>query len=158
MSLTGLASIGLTGGLIGRSIDPSSHFAARFLTESRVPHDSRTMPARRSPRQAAWRVLSHSSEPSSRLILIYAIAIGAFQGTNTILALFLNARFAVTEKTIGYFFMYIGAISVFTRVLWLGRAVDRFGEVQLSRFGIILLAGTVIFLFLLAVKEMLEEK
>jgi MFS family permease len=116
-------------------------FAARFLTESRVPHDSRTMPARRSPRQAAWRVLSHSSEASSRLILIYAIAIGAFQGTNTILALFLNARFAVTEKTIGYFFMYIGAISVFTRVLWLGRAVDRLGEARLSRFGIVLLAG-----------------
>jgi MFS family permease len=116
-------------------------FAARFLTESRVPHDSRTMPARRTPRQAAWRVLSHSSEASSRLILIYAIAIGAFQGTNTILALFLNARFAVTEKTIGYFFMYIGAISVFTRVLWLGRAVDRFGEARLSRFGIVLLAS-----------------
>ncbi|MEO8257525.1 MAG: MFS transporter [Acidobacteriota bacterium] len=116
-------------------------FAARFLTESRVPYDARTMPARRSTRQAAWRVLTHSREASSRLILIYAIAIGAFQGTNTILALFLNARFAVTEKTIGYFFMYIGAISVFTRVLWLGRAVDRFGEARLSRFGIILLAG-----------------
>src|SRR6185503_5187970 len=116
-------------------------FAARFLRESRVPHDHGKSTPGRSPRQAAWRVLSHSSEASSRLILIYAIAIGAFQGTNTILALFLNVRFGVTEKTIGYFFMYIGAISVFTRVLWLGRAVDRFGEVQLSRFGIVLLAG-----------------
>lgn len=115
-------------------------FAARFLRESRVPHEHHHADGRRSPRQAAWRVLSHSSEPSSRLILIYAIAIGAFQGTNTILALFLNARFAVTEKTIGYFFMYIGAISVFTRVLWLGRAVDRLGEAMLSRVGIVFLA------------------
>ena len=121
-------------------------FAARFLTESRVPHDHSTTAKRRTPRQAAWRVLSHSSEPSSRLILIYAIAIGAFQGTNTILALFLNARFDVTENTIGYFFMYIGAISVFTRVLWLGRAVDRIGEARLSRVGIVLLASGLLFM------------
>lgn len=121
-------------------------FAARYLSESRVPHDHQSHAARRSPRQAAWRVLSHSGEPSSRLILIYAIAIGAFQGTNTILALFLNARFQVTEKTIGYFFMYIGAISVFTRVLWLGRAVDRLGEAKLSRVGIVLLASGLLFM------------
>jgi MFS family permease len=116
-------------------------FAARFLRESRAGHDHASAATHSSPRQAAWRVISHSAEPSSRLILIYAIAIGAFQGTNTILALFLNARFAVTEKTIGYFFMYIGAISVFTRVLWLGRAVDRLGEARLSRVGIVLLAS-----------------
>jgi len=116
-------------------------FAARYLSEARAPHEHHAAAAGPSPRQAAWRVLSHSGEASSRLILTYAIAIGAFQGTNTILALFLNARFQVTEKTIGYFFMYIGAISVFTRVLWLGRAVDRLGEARLSRVGIVLLAG-----------------
>ena len=116
-------------------------FAWRFLNESRdltEPHDARA-PTRTSG-QAIWRVISHSGEPSSRLIWIYAIAIGAFQGVNTVLALFLNARFQVTEETIGYFFMYIGAISVFARVLVLGRAVDRFGEARLSRWGIALLA------------------
>src|SRR5262245_18243618 len=120
-------------------------FAARFLKESRVAHDQPSA-ERRSPRQAAWRVISHSSEPSSRLILIYAIAIGSFQGTNTILALFLNARFDVTERTIGYFFMYIGAISVFTRVLLLGRAVERMGEAKLSRVGVVLLASGLLFM------------
>ena len=73
-------------------------------------------------------MISHSSEPASRLILIYAIAIGAFQGSFSVLALFLNARFQVTEQTIGYFFMYVGSISVFTRVLLLGRMVDWLGE------------------------------
>jgi MFS family permease len=87
-----------------------------------------------------WRVISHSSEPSSRLIWIYAIAIGAFQGSFAVLALFLNARFQVTEQTIGYFFMYVGAISVFTRVLLLGRMVDWLGEAKLSRVGLVLLA------------------
>jgi len=98
----------------------------------------------RKSRQAIWRVISQPSEPSSRLILIYAIAIGAFQGTFAVLALFLNARFAVTKELIGYFFMYTGAISVFARVLLLGRMVDWLGEAKLSRLGLILLAAGVV--------------
>jgi MFS family permease len=120
-------------------------FAARYLTESR---DFSELPqageVRRTSAQAIWRVISHSSEPSSRLIWIYAIAIGAFQGSFSVLALFLNARFQVTEQTIGYFFMYVGAISVFARVLLLGRAVDWLGEANLSRLGIVLLAAGVL--------------
>lgn len=120
-------------------------FAARYLTESReLSEQSPTGEVSRTSRQAIWRIISHSSEPSSRLIWIYAIAIGAFQGSFSVLALFLNARFQVTEQTIGYFFMYVGAISVFTRVLLLGRAVDRLGEANLSRLGLILLATGVL--------------
>ena len=100
--------------------------------------------APRKSRQAAWQIISHSSEPSSRLIWIYAIAIGAFQGSFSVLALFLNARFQVTEQTIGYFFMYTGAISVFARVLLLGRMVDWLGEAKLSRLGLVLLASGVV--------------
>jgi nitrate/nitrite transporter NarK len=65
---------------------------------------------------------------------------GAFQGVNAILALFLADRFGVTEKTIWIFFTYIGVISVLTRALVLGWAVDRFGEARLSRVGSSLLA------------------
>ena len=120
-------------------------FAARYLTESRNPADHVvTDEPRKSSRQAIWRVMSNSSEPSSRLIWIYAIAIGAFQGSFSVLALFLNARFQVTEQTIGYFFMYVGSISVFTRVLLLGRMVDWLGEARLSRLGLILLAAGVL--------------
>jgi MFS family permease len=50
----------------------------------------------------------------------------------------------VTEQTIGYFFMYVGSISVFTRVLLLGRMVDWLGEARLSRLGIVLLAVGVV--------------
>jgi predicted MFS family arabinose efflux permease len=116
-------------------------FAARYLTEARDPTEEvATGEERRTSRQAMWRVISHSSEPASRLIWIYAISIGAFQGSFSVLALFLNARFQVTEQTIGYFFMYVGAISVFTRVLLLGRMVDWLGEAKLSRVGLVLLA------------------
>jgi len=120
-------------------------FAARYLTESRdasEPAAGGDVPRRSA--EAVWRVISQPSEPSSRLIWIYAISIGAFQGSFAVLALFLNARFQVTAQTIGYFFMYVGAISVFTRVLLLGRMVDWLGEARLSRLGLILLAAGVI--------------
>jgi MFS family permease len=121
-------------------------FAARYITESRdlTEHAPVEGEVRRSSREAIWRVISHSKETSSRLIWIYAIAIGAFQGSFSVLALFLNARFQVTEQTIGYFFMYIGSISVFTRVLLLGRMVDWLGEAKLSRIGLLLLGAGVV--------------
>jgi len=120
-------------------------FVARYLKESRdFSEQPQVGEIRRSSFQAIWRVISHSSEPSSRLIWIYAIAIGAFQGSYTVLALFLNVRFQVTKETIGYFFMYVGAISVFTRVLLLGRMVDWLGEAYLSRLGLVLLAAGVV--------------
>src|SRR6266446_263367 len=116
-------------------------FVWRYLKESRDFSDQpQAGEIWRTSTQAIWRVISHASEPSSRLIWIYAISIGAFQGSFTVLALFLNVRFQVTKETIGYFFMYVGAISVFTRVLLLGRMVDWLGEANLSRLGIILLA------------------
>ena len=115
-------------------------FAWRYLRESHQVGEHHATQKPRSSREAVLRVVQHSGEPASRLIWIYAIAMGAFQGVTAVLALFLADRFQVTEQTIGYFFMYIGSISVFTRVLLLGKAVDRIGEPRLSRIGVILLA------------------
>ena len=120
-------------------------FAWRFLRESRVAltttaaHRIAAAPPRRS-RDAVRRVLTHPGEPASRLISIYAVAIGAFQGVTSLLALFLAARYGVTAQTIGYFFMYIGVISVVTRAAVLGRLVDWLGEARLSRVGLVLMA------------------
>lgn len=126
-------------------------FAWHFLSESRDMVEAKaTGKIRLRSRDAVAHVLTHSSEPASRLIWIYAIAMGAFQGVTAVLALFLAVRFNVTEHTIGYFFTYIGTISVLTRALILGRAVDRFGEARLSRFGSMLLAiglATIAFMY-----------
>jgi MFS family permease len=116
-------------------------FVHHYLQESRVHHESPVGAVRKTSREALWRVISHSGEPASRLIWIYSIAMGSFQGVTAMLPLFLAARFQVDEGNIGYFFMYVGAISVFTRVLILGRAVDRFGEARLSRYGVAFLAA-----------------
>jgi MFS family permease len=119
-------------------------FAWRYLRESRDMKEAAESKADRGQRgrsrDAILHVVSHSAEPASRLIWIYAIAIGAFQGVTSMLALLLSARFGVTEQTIGYFFAYIGTLSVVTRALILGRMVDRFGEARLARIGQILLA------------------
>ncbi|HEX5832181.1 MAG TPA: MFS transporter [Gemmatimonadaceae bacterium] len=115
-------------------------FAWYFLTET---HDVTARAGGKAPRrsmEAVRRVLSHPGEAASRLIWIYAIAMGAFQAVTAILALFLMHRFAVTENTIGFFFTYIGGLSVLARALILGRMVDHFGEARLSRIGTLLLA------------------
>lgn len=116
-------------------------FAFRFLSESRDLSDVGAHPRRKGrSKEAVMEVVTHSGRPASRLIWIYAIGMGAFHGANAVLALFLAHRFGVTEKTIGFFYMYIGTIAVLTRALVLGRMVDRFGEARLSRFGIVTLA------------------
>ncbi len=117
-------------------------FAWRYLRES---HDSRTALTGEMrgppPRQAIWRIVGRPWSVPSRLIWTYTIAIGAFYGLPAVFAQFLERRFAVTERTIGYFFMWFGAMGVVTRLLLLGPAVKRLGEVRLSRLGLALLAG-----------------
>ncbi len=109
-------------------------FAAVYLEETRV----RQPKGRRRPsiRSAIQRIVVQPTLPTSRIVLIYAIAIGSAHGINPLLALFLGDRFGVTEQTIGYLFFYIGSLSVFARVLVLGRLVDRYGEVRVSRVGL----------------------
>ena len=125
-------------------------FAWRFLKESRDMTEAAAVRSQpRVPgrsRQAVARVVSHPNEPASRLIWIYGIAIGAFQGSTAILALFLAARFGVTANTISFFYTYIGILSVLARAVFLGPMVDRYGEAKLSRIGSTLLATGLVLL------------
>ncbi|OFW27298.1 MAG: hypothetical protein A3H97_16460 [Acidobacteria bacterium RIFCSPLOWO2_02_FULL_65_29] len=115
-------------------------FAWRYLVESNRLVGTADRPVPRRMNVALRRVLTHGRDPASRLIWIYGLTMGAFQGMTTILALFLASGFGVTEKTIGFFFTYVGAISFVTRAGVLGTMVDRFGEPKLSRLGMLLLA------------------
>ncbi|MBX6365109.1 MAG: MFS transporter [Gemmatimonadetes bacterium] len=115
-------------------------FAFRFLSESHTETARATGAKVTRSREAVLRILTHSGEPASRLIWIYAVAMCAFQGMTAILALFLARRFGVTENNVGLFFAYVGGISVVTRAFILGWLVDRLGEARLSRLGLVLLA------------------
>jgi len=114
-------------------------FAWRFLRESRDMTEAHHEKPRASRTVIAY-VITHPSEPAPRLIWIYAIAMGAFSGLMGILALFLADRFGVSKDNIWIFYTYVGVISVVTRAGILGRLVDRYGEAQLSRTGLALLA------------------
>jgi multidrug resistance protein len=116
-------------------------FVWRYLVEPRAAHERAAPAVKGTSREAVFAVVAHPQLATSRLILIYAIAIGAFQGTTAILALFLGWRFGVTETSIGYFFTYMGVLSVVTRALFLGALVDRFGEARLARLGLSLLTA-----------------
>ena len=116
-------------------------FAWRYLTESRDMEDARTHTRKPgASRTAIARVFTHAKEPASRLIWIYAIAMGSFSAVTAILPLFLNDQFGIGENRVWIFFTYIGAISVITRAGFLGRIVERFGEARLSRMGLVMLA------------------
>jgi multidrug resistance protein len=119
-------------------------FAWRFLRESRLQTTSGgggAPGARTTSRSAMLGILTRWNEPASRLIWIYALAIGGFYGTIQLAPLLLQARLNVTEQNVGYFVMYLGGVGVIVRAVVLGRAVDRLGEARLSRLGIVLLAA-----------------
>jgi MFS family permease len=111
-------------------------FAWRYLPESRPKIGA----PKRNIRTAMWHVMTHPAEPQSRLILIYAVGMAAFAAMSSVVALYLNYRFAVTEKTIGLVFIYIGALAVVMRALVLGWAVDRLGETRVMRVGAMVFA------------------
>ena len=120
-------------------------FAWKYLPETRVKAvtaSGEAPPPRKSGTSmaAVSRVVSHPGDAPSRLIWIYAIAIGAFQGLTSILALYLNQKFNANEATMGLLFAYVGVMSVITRVFVLGKMVDWLGEARLSRLGTVLLA------------------
>jgi len=115
-------------------------FATRFLTERQSARAREKSKTARSPMTVVLRVFEHPGEPASRLIWMYAICMGAFYGINPVLSLYLKDYWGVTTTTIGYFFAYIGAISVLVRIFFVGPVVDKFGEVRTARFGTVLLA------------------
>jgi MFS family permease len=115
------------------------YFAWKFLRESRDMSEAHEKKPRAS-RTVIAHVIANPGAPAPRLIWIYAIAMGAFSGLMAILALFLADRFGVGKDRIWVFYTYVGAISVVTRAGILGRMVDRYGEAQLSRIGLVLLA------------------
>jgi MFS family permease len=110
-------------------------FAWRYLPESKGAH---ARPGR-SIRTAVWQVVRHPAAPQPRLIWIYAVGMGAFTSLSAVVALYLNHRFGITARTIGWVFVYIGALSVVMRAVVLGRLVDRYGETRVMRAGAIML-------------------
>lgn len=137
--LWGHAAPGVGGAVLCVSV---SIFAWRYLRESR--EEPATQPVKRRPRagrDALVRVITHATEPAPRLIWIYTVGIGAFYGTGQLLPLVLADRFGITEKAVGWFYMYFGMMGVIIRALLLGPVVRKLREPRVARIGVILLAA-----------------
>ncbi len=91
-------------------------------------------------REAMLEVLRHPRGSVGSMVWIYALGMMAFMAMNGVLALFLERRFGITEETIGWFFVYVGAASLVMRSLVLGPAVRRFGEIRILRAGSLFMA------------------
>jgi MFS family permease len=138
VSLGGLEFVGL--GAAGMALLVAV-FAWIYLRESRrIPTAGGPSGMPTTGRAAIAHVLSRWHDPAPRLIWIYAVGIGAFYGTIQIAPLLLADRLGVTERSVGYFVMYMGGMGVVVRTLVLGRAVDLLGEARLARIGIVVLA------------------
>jgi MFS family permease len=124
-------------------------FAWRYLEEPQLETDTGTHETVQHPvrgRTAVMNVLRHPGALTSRLIMIYAIAIGAFYGTGALFPLLVAERFGVTATNIGYLVMYFGGMGLVVRATVLGPIVARVGEVRLSRIGLGLLGVGLILL------------
>jgi len=110
-------------------------FAWKWLPESR-PGSGRSADSKRPPVwHAAAQVLRHPGRTIPRLIWIYAVGMLAFTSLTAVFSLFFEAEFAITARTIGYFFFYIGALSFIMRSLLIGPIVERIGEGWAMRLG-----------------------
>src|SRR5947199_3240277 len=108
-------------------------FAWKWLPESKQPHAEG--PARKPIWHGVWLVLRNPTGAVQRLTLIYAVGMLAFSALSSVLALYLSAEFGITEKTIGYVFLYVGVFSVLMRSALIGPIVDRIGETWSIRAG-----------------------
>ncbi len=118
-------------------------FAWKFLRESHavLTTSERNALVIQSRGGAIRTVVTRPAEPASRLIWIYAIAIGAFYGTTPMLPLILADRLDVNESNVGFFVMYLGGMGVLVRTLLLGRMIEWLGEPRVSRLGLVFLAA-----------------
>src|SRR5215471_1993400 len=108
-------------------------FAWKWLPESKQPHAH--VGSRKPVWHGVWSVLRNPSGMVQRLTLIYAVAMLAFSCLSSVLALYLSAEFGITERTIGYVFLYVGVFSVLMRSALIGPIVDRIGEPWSIRAG-----------------------
>ncbi|MEO8276725.1 MAG: MFS transporter [Thermoanaerobaculia bacterium] len=116
-------------------------FVKRWLPESSSPESraEATQTKRGSLGRRMLEVLSEPRKPVARLIWIYAVGMMAFMAMNAVLALFLQARFGITEKSFGLIYAFVGTIGLVMRSLLLGPTVRRFGENEVMRIGLVAL-------------------
>jgi multidrug resistance protein len=84
---------------------------------------------------AFLRIAQNPGSPQARLIWIYALSMMGFMAMNGVMVLYLERVFGFVEENIGYFYVFVGAVSFLMRGLLLGPIVNRLGETKTLRVG-----------------------
>ena len=121
------------GILAGSLCAVNAIFAWKWLSESKPKFDHGR--PRKPVWAGVWSVLKNPTGNVERLTLIYAVGMLAFSSLSSVLVLYLNAKFAIDEKTVGFVFLYNGIFSVLMRSALIGPIVDRIGETWSIRVG-----------------------
>lgn len=121
-------------------------FSRRWLVEPEGHRERGPAAAKRSVRRTVFEVLRHPLRPVSASIWIYTLGMMAFFAMNGVFALYLSRRFGVTEETIGWFYVYVGAVSVVMRALIVGPCVRWLGERGVVQLGLGSLAAGLLLL------------
>ena len=115
-------------------------FSWRWLPESKGSSADAGDPFGQHPRKGVIcstmrQILTRPHRGIGSLVWIYALGMMAFMAMNAVLVLYLERRFGITEKNIGWFFLYVASVSLVMRALLLGPLVRRFGETMVLRAG-----------------------
>jgi MFS family permease len=121
------------GILAGSLCAVNAIFAWKWLPESKPKFDH--VRPRKPVWAGVWSVLKNPTGNVERLTLVYAVGMLAFSSLSSVLVLYLNAKFAIDEKTVGFVFLYNGVFSVVMRSALIGPIVDRIGEAWSIRVG-----------------------
>jgi MFS family permease len=118
-------------------------FAWKWLPESHSDRQAFNQVGgvkRRSIRGLALDIVLKPKGETARLIWIYAVGMLGFMSMTAVLPLYLGDQFGISEESIGWFFVFIGFLSIVMRAIVLGPLVDRIGETRVMRLGAAFLA------------------
>jgi predicted MFS family arabinose efflux permease len=127
-------------GLIAAALAAIGLVIAWFL----LPEPRMQGSVRRTSPSLLRALVSVASEPTKTahvLIWIYALAMLSTSALTAVAGLFLERRFGVDEGSVWWFYSWLAAVSLLARLIVLGPAVRRLGEIAVLRSGAFLFAG-----------------
>ncbi|MEX0891322.1 MAG: MFS transporter [Gemmatimonadota bacterium] len=126
-------------GFVAAGLCALNGVAAFFLLpESRPPEMRERTGLGEAATLRGW-LAAMTARPMGRLLGVYFLAISAFAAMTALLALYMEARFAVDARTMGIIFTIAGGATVVVRGWLLGRLVRRYGEPAVVRLGVVAL-------------------
>jgi MFS family permease len=127
-------------GFVAAGLAAANGVAAYFLLPESRTRESAARATRGEAETVRGLARVLTRRPISMMMVVYFLSISSYTGMMALLALYLEARFAMDAADVGVVFTLAGGASVVMRGLMLGVLVRRFGEKAVVRLGGLALA------------------